>query len=138
LARAGLLPGTGARWIERRWGPAGSRRQYPGCKWRRGRGARLIAALEGLDDDHGTAAARTGGAGFGFIGRIVRRWWCDIEQPARAFELILAPCAGEQAIVSDAMKSARQGVEEEAADELVRGERHDLLPFGARLAVILT
>src|SRR3546814_6304956 len=61
----------------------------------------------------------------------------DIEQTSRAFEMILAACAGEEAIVADAVVSARQGVEEEAADELVGGEGHDLLPSGAGLAIIL-
>src|SRR3546814_13229400 len=51
--------------------------------------------------------------------------------------MILAACAGEEAIVADAVESARQGVEEEAADELVGGEGHDLLPSGAGLAIIL-
>lgn len=35
------------------------------------------------------------------------------------------------------MEPARQCVEEEAADELVGGEGHDLLPCGAGLAIIL-
>lgn len=56
---------------------------------------------------------------------------------ARAFEMILAVCAGEEAIVADTVKSARRGVEEETADELVGGEGHDLLPSGTGLAVIL-
>src|SRR3546814_11002658 len=51
--------------------------------------------------------------------------------------MILAACAGEEAIVADAVESARQGVEEEAADELVGGEGPDLLPSGAGLAIIL-
>ena len=33
---------------------------------------------------------------------------------------------GEEAIVADAMEAVRQGVQQEAADELVGGERHDL------------
>src|SRR3546814_950895 len=51
--------------------------------------------------------------------------------------MILGAWAGEEAIVADAGESARQGVEEEAADELVGGEGHDLLPSGAGLAIIL-
>ena len=39
--------------------------------------------------------------------------------------------------MADAVEPARQGVKEEAADELVGGEGHDLLPSGAGLAVIL-
>lgn len=45
--------------------------------------------------------------------------------------------AGEQAIMSDAMEAARQDVEQEAADELICGERHDLQPVGAVAAIIL-
>ena len=37
----------------------------------------------------------------------------------------------------DAMEAARQDVEQEAADELVGRERHDLLPVGAVAAIIL-
>jgi len=97
----------------------------------------LIAAHEDLDDDHGAAAARAVWLGLGLVGRFLGRWRRDVEQPARAFEVILAACAGEQAIVADAVEPAREGVEEKAAAELVGGEGHDLLPSGARLAVIL-
>ena len=51
--------------------------------------------------------------------------------------MILAACDGEGVIVADAVEPARQVVEEEAADKFVRGDRHDLLPSGAGLAVIL-
>lgn len=74
---------------------------------------------------------------FCIVARLVGRWRRDVEQAARAFEMILAPCRGEQAIVADAVEPTRQGVEEEAADELVGGEGHDLLPSGAGLAVVL-
>jgi hypothetical protein len=41
------------------------------------------------------------------------------------------PCrTGEQAVMPDAVEAARQDVEQEAADELVGRQRHDLLPFG--------
>jgi len=40
---------------------------------------------------------------------------------------------GEQAVVADAVEAFWQDVDEEAADELVDRECHDLLPF-ARLA----
>src|SRR3546814_1697242 len=57
--------------------------------------------------------------------------------PTRRFAYVLGPGAGEQAIVADAVESARQGVEQEAAEELVSRKRHDLLPSGAGLAVVL-
>src|SRR3546814_20859301 len=84
--------------------------------WRR---SGLIATFEDLDDDHGAAAARAQ-LSFGLVGRIVGRRGGDVEQTAGAFELILAPGAGEQAIVADAVESARQGVEQEAAKEIVK------------------
>ena len=97
-------------------GRAGSRRMCPGCEGWRWRRAGLIAALEHFDDDHGTAAARAGRSGLCIVDRLVGRWRRDVEQAARAFEMILAPGAGEQAIVANAVESARQGVEEEAAN----------------------
>ena len=50
--------------------------------------------------------------------------------------MILAPGAGEQSIVADPMEPTRQSVEQEAADELVSGDGHDLLAVGAALAII--
>ena len=35
---------------------------------------------------------------------------------------------GEEAVVANAMEAVRQGVQQEAADELVGGKRHDLGP----------
>ncbi len=46
-------------------------------------------------------------------------------------------CAGEQAVVADAVEPLRQDVEQEAADELVGGDRHRLLPVGAGATIIL-
>jgi len=40
--------------------------------------------------------------------------------------------------MSDAVKAARQNVDQEAADELVGRQRHDLLAFGPVATVILT
>ena len=50
--------------------------------------------------------------------------------------MILAPGAGEQSIVADPMEPTWQSVEQEAADELIGGEGHDLLAVGAALAII--
>ena len=44
---------------------------------------------------------------------------------------------GEQAVVADAVEALWQHVDEEAADELVGGERHALLAVAALDAVIL-
>ncbi len=55
---------------------------------------------------------------------------------ARAI-LALRAGTGEQAVVADAVEARRQDVEQEAADELVRRERHDALPLGAVTAIVL-
>ena len=45
--------------------------------------------------------------------------------------------AGKQAVVADAVEACRQDVAEEAADELVGGERHHLVSIGSFAAVVL-
>ena len=40
--------------------------------------------------------------------------------------------------MADAVEVARQDIEQEAADELVGAERHDLLAIDAAAAIILT
>jgi hypothetical protein len=49
----------------------------------------------------------------------------------------LAGRAGEQAVMTDAMEAAWQDMQQEAADELVRLERHDLLALRTWAAIIL-
>ena len=103
-----------------------------------GRSARLPPPFEHLDDDHASAAAGAWRAEVVWFGRWiiydVRR---GREQAAGEREAGLAGAAGEQAVVPDAMEATRQDVEQEAADELVGGERHDLLPIGAAATVVL-
>jgi len=48
----------------------------------------------------------------------------------------LAGGACEQAIVADAVEALWQDVEQKAADELVGGQRHNLLAVGATPAII--
>jgi len=96
--------------------PAGSRSSYAHAATAAGTGWPLIWRLDGFDG----------------IGR--RR---DGQQFAGASNVALAGRAGEQAVVADAMEAARQDMQEEAADELVRVERHDLLPFGTAPTIIL-
>jgi len=97
-----------------------------------------MAALEGLDDDHVPAAARAWRVGIGrFDGRLIDGRRCDREQLAGAFETGLASASGEEAIVADAVEATRQAVQQEAADELVGAERHDLLPVWGRATIIL-
>ena len=67
--------------------------------------------------------------------RAVRAAGFDVSEAA--IERGLAGGAGEQAVVADAVKALGQDVEQEAPDELVGAERHDLLPFGTGAAVVL-
>jgi hypothetical protein len=76
------------------------------------------AALECLDDDHATAAARTrlrerlGLIGLGAVGipglGLCRR---HVEQAARSGDVVGARGAGEQAVVTDAVEALRQDVD---------------------------
>ena len=103
-----------------------------------------MSGLEGLDDDHAPAAGGTGlcealpllviliGAGFGFV--LLR---LDAEQLSHPRQVLGAGAVGEEALMADAMETLRQDVEEEAADELVGIERHDLLPVAAFGPVVL-
>ena len=117
---------------------AGSRRRLPGWSGCARRTAWRMAAREGLDDDHVPAAARAWRVGIGrFDGRLIDGRRCDREQLAGAFETGLASASGEEAIVADAVEATRQAVQQEAADELVGAERHDLLPVWGRATIIL-
>ena len=63
-----------------------------------------------------------------------RLFCCGCQQSAAQVELGGAMAVGEEAIVADAMEAVGQGVQEEAADELVGVERHDLRP--AAMAIV--
>lgn len=56
-------------------------------------------------------------------------------QFAGACEAGLASGAGEQAVVPDATEARRQNMQQEAADELVGRERHDLLATSATFSI---
>src|SRR6202021_3798927 len=98
------------------------------------------AAVECLDDDHATAAARARVREFGVLGATVigglvlfRR---HVEQAACLGDVVGARAAGEQSVVADAGEARRQDVDQESADEPGGGGGHDLLglaPFGARV-----
>ena len=49
--------------------------------------------------------------------------------------MALARGAGEQPVMTDAVEPLWQNVQQESADELVGGQRHDLLPVGAAAAI---
>src|SRR6202043_114334 len=87
-----------------------------------------------LDGDHTPAAAGTNiplfvvGTTFSAIARIRRRGWlgyaeelaghCDIDGPVGI---------GEEAVMTDAVEPVGQDMDQEAADELVGVERHQLV-----------
>src|SRR5271155_5669646 len=101
------------------------------------------AALEDLDDDHATAAAWARAR----EGRLVAIMMIGIgslalgllatEQLAGAIDVVGAGGLGEQAVVADAVQALGQDVDEEAADELVYCERHDLVAIGAFESIVL-
>src|SRR5205807_8948229 len=101
--------------------------------------SRSTSALESLDDDHAPAAARarmrerlgfslTSAAGIAEFDAC----WVYVEQLTRPRDVVGASAIGEEAIVTDAVEAARQDVDQEAADELVDGERHHLGPMALR------
>ena len=87
-------------------------------------------ARQDTEHDHGTTAGR---AAIGpvrrdgildlFGGRFLR--W-RVEQPAAERELGGALAVREEAVVADAMEAVRQGVQQEAPDELIGRKRHEL------------
>src|SRR5690606_20510982 len=117
---------------------AGSWREFPvgRCivRWRAG----LLPPGKGLALDR---VATTAGARrphtWQVIEGVVLSLRCDPQQPAGERDAVLAGGAGEQAIMADPVEALRQHVEQEAADELVGGERHHLLPVGPAAAIIL-
>src|SRR6266568_5056889 len=105
---------------------------------------RRRSALEGLDDDHAPAAARARmrermgfslAHGAGVAGLEV--CCLDVEQLMRLRDVVGASAVREEAVVADAMEAAGQDVDQEAADELVDGERHHLGLVAAVGAVVL-
>ena len=59
------------------------------------------------------------------------------EQLACSRDVVGAGSVGEQAVVTDAVESAGQHMDEEPADELVGRERHDLVSIAALDPVVL-
>jgi hypothetical protein len=117
---------------------ARSRRHRSGwCGTNRWR-ARLAPALEGLDDHHAPAAARTGQSWIGCFNRLSRLGWQrHREQLLDAGDIGLAGGTGEQATVPNAVEALRQDVQQEAPDALLGGERHRAIALGTVAATIL-
>src|SRR5499427_7531275 len=99
-----------------------------------GREAGLAAGFEGLDDDHPRAAARASlpvfvvATIFGVIARPARRSWVGYgEEPAGQCNVVGPVGIGEDAVVSNAVETIRQDVDQKAADELVDVECHQFV-----------
>ena len=60
-----------------------------------------------------------------------------IEQLACPRDVLGARGAGEETVVADAVQASWQDVDEEATDELARGERHDLVAGAAVGSIVL-
>jgi hypothetical protein len=103
------------------------------------RSARLTPSFEHLDHDH---AAATAGAWWAEVVRFVRGVMVgrcgNVQEFTSKREAGLASRAGKQAAMPDAVESLWQHVEQEAADELVGRERHELLPVGTFATIVLT
>ena len=91
-------------------------------RWRTGSG--LLATAEYLDDAHRAAAVWAwlpeGERDDLGAWRYIRRWRFRPEQCTDLRDIGLAACAGQQAVMADAVESVGQHVDQEAADELVR------------------
>ena len=98
----------------------------------------MAPALEGVDDDHAPAAARTRGWLIGWFDRFSRLNGrrCS-EQLPDAGDISLTACAREQAVVPNAVEALRQDVQQEASDEFIGGKRHRAIAFGAVTAIVL-
>src|SRR5882724_13276354 len=99
---------------------------------------RRCTVREHFDDDHATAATWTARlAGIcGDTGGLALEV-CNGEQLTGACDVVGARAFGEQAVVADAVQALGQHMDEEAADELVGGERHALVSIAALDAVVL-
>ena len=90
-----------------------------------------MAPLERLDYDHSALTVRASRGGPGLAGILIAAGFAlqfrGFEQLSGFGDVFLAHVVGEEAVMADAVEAGRQGVTEEAADELVRLEAHVLL-----------
>ena len=61
-----------------------------------------------------------------------RWWWRRAERPPALGQLLLPGAIGEEAVVADAMEAWREHVQQHAADELGRRQRHGLVAAGVQ------
>jgi len=92
-------------------------------RWDRHRRQKLMTG-EPFDDEHGLRADRASDLSCG--SRLL--WRCGgVEQEAAAQQRCGPLPVGEEAEVADADQAFRQNVDEEASQELIHRDRHDLL-----------
>jgi hypothetical protein len=90
-----------------------------------------------FNDSHATTAAGTGWEPIEGLWCFGRLWWRSRgKQFAGTRYVGLAGGTGEQAVMPDAVEAMRQDMEQEAADEFVRCERHHALPLGTIASVV--
>jgi len=89
-----------------------------------------LATGHPFDDEHGAAANRTAhlGSDLGISCKVV----CT-KQSTAAYEHTAAPAVCEKAEVADADQALGQNVDQEAAQELICGDRHDPLLAAVRI-----
>ena len=108
-----------------------------------GRSADVLSAREGLDDEHRGAAVpahecRPRVTVIDAVNRVGgRRGRWPMQERSSGRDIALAVGVGEQAVVSDAMKSRGQHVQQEATHELLALQRHGFVACPAVLAVVL-
>src|SRR6516165_6241459 len=105
---------------------------------------RLAAGFKGLDDDHTPAAARTSVplvafvTILGIVALAARRGWVGYaEKPAGQCDIAGPIGIGEEAVVSNAVETVGQHVDQKATDELVDVEGHQLVAVVGLGPVIL-
>ena len=89
-----------------------------------------LATGHPFDDEHGTAANRT--AQLGGAVSISCAVVCT-ENSTAAYEHTATPAVCEKAEVADAYQALGQNVDQEAAQELIGGDRHDFLLAAVRI-----
>ena len=100
-----------------------------------------MPALKTFNDEHAGATRGTDKGRLWFTHRsppFCRDGRClAAQQRARSGERVDALVIGEQSIVANAMEATRMHMQEEAADELVGGQRHRFLSLACGHTIIL-
>src|SRR5580765_2045391 len=93
-------------------------------------GMDLSGSINPFDDEHGTGANRTAQLDSGVR---MSRAILYTKQSTAACEHTATPAVGEKTEVADTDQALGQNMDQESAQELICGERHDLLLTAARI-----